>query len=225
MRRRLLFLTALAIILVVALATGADLLAEAAFPGAKRPPSVPTKEHALAAYGKLPLAFTANAGQIDPRVRYSAQGGGLSVFLTREEAMLALERPATKGKRKGAALALRFLGANRRVAIHGERPEQGRVNYLLGNDPTKWHTGLRTYERVVYRNLWPGVDMAFTGQSGTLKYEFLVRPGAASTRSGLPTAARSGSRLTGRETCDFAHRSVFSPTRGRRVTNSSPASG
>jgi hypothetical protein len=178
MRRRLLFLTALAIILVAALATGGDRPAAAAFREAKRQPSAPMKQQALAAYAKLPLAFVANAGQTDARVRYSAQGAGLAVFLTRREAMLALERPATKGKRKGAALALRFLGANRHVAIRAERPEQGRVNYLLGTDPVKWLTGLRTYERVVYRNLWPGVDMFFYGENGRLKYEFLVRPGA-----------------------------------------------
>ena len=65
----------------------------------------------LAAYGKIPLAFTANAGQTDERVRYSAQGAGFSVFLTRGEAMFALQRPGKQGKGKGAALALRFLGA------------------------------------------------------------------------------------------------------------------
>ncbi len=140
-----------------------------------RSPRSATKQKALDAYGKLPLAFTANAGQTDSRVRYSAQGAGFSVFLTRREAMLALQRP---GKQKGAALALRFLGANRNVAIRGERLAPRRVNYLLGNDPSKWHTGLRTYERVVYRNLWPGVDMAYAGHGGKLKYEFLVRPGA-----------------------------------------------
>jgi len=137
-----------------------------------------SKRQALAAYAKLPLAFTANAGQTDPRVRYSAQGAGFSVFLTRKEAMLDLRRPGTKDKRKGAALALRFLGSNPNVAIRGERPGSGRVTYLLGNDPARWHTGLRTYERVVYRNLWPGVDMLFMGQSGKLKVEFRVRPGA-----------------------------------------------
>jgi hypothetical protein len=166
------------IILVAALATGGDRPAAAAFREAKRQPSAPMKQQALAAYAELPLAFVANAGQTDARVRYSTQGAGFAVFLTRREAMLALERPATKGKRKEAALGLRFLGANRRVAIRAERPEQGRVNYLLGNDPTKWHTRLRTYERVVYRNLWLGVDMVFHGENGRLKYEFLVRPGA-----------------------------------------------
>ena len=107
--------------------------------------------------------------------------------------MLALQRPG-KQAGKGAALALRFLGANRNVAIRGERPAPGRVNYLLGNDPAKWHTGLRTYERVVYRDLWPGVDMAFHGQSGKLKYEFLVRPGARV--SDIRLAYRGAKRLS-----------------------------
>ena len=152
--------------------------AQASSKKARGPTASATKQQALAAYGKLPLSFTANAGQTDARVRYSAQGAGFSVFLTRREAMLSLKRPGKQGRGRGVALALRFLGSNRNVAIRGERPGPGRVNYLLGNDPAKWRTGLRTYERVVYRNLWPGVDMVFAGQNGTLKYEFLVRPGA-----------------------------------------------
>ena len=115
-----------------------------------------------------------NAGQTDRRVRYSAQGGR-PLGLPHAHGGDALAPASGQG---GVALALRFLGANPNVAIHGERLGPGRVNYLLGNDPAKWHTGLRTYERVVYRNLWPGVDMVFHGQNGTLKYEFLVRPGA-----------------------------------------------
>ena len=152
--------------------------AQASSKKARRSTASATKQQALAAYGKLPLAFTANAGQTDARVRYSAQGAGFSVFLTRREAMLSLQRPGKQRRGRGVALALRFLGSNRNVAIRGERPGPGRVNYLLGNDPAKWRTGLRTYERVVYRNLWPGVDMVFAGQNGELKYEFLVRPGA-----------------------------------------------
>ena len=152
--------------------------AQASSKKARRSTASATKQQALAAYGKLPLAFIANAGQTDARVRYSAQGAGFSVFLTRREAMLALQRPGKQRRGRGVALALRFLGSNRNVAIRGERPGPGRVNYLLGNDPAKWRTGLRTYERVVYRNLWPGVDMVFAGQNGKLKYEFLVRPGA-----------------------------------------------
>jgi hypothetical protein len=176
-------------------------------------------KQASAAYGNLPLAFTANAGETDSRVRYSAQAGGLSVFFTRKEAMLALQRP-----RKGVALALRFLGSNPNVAIGGERPESGRVNYLIGNDPAKWRTGLRTYERVVYRNLWPGVDVVFAGQNGKLKYEFLVRPGARASEIRLAYRGAKRLSLDRQGTCASAHRSASSPTRGRRATSSSPIS-
>jgi hypothetical protein len=153
------------------------LAAPAARPAAERtaapaPLAGASKGQALAAYGRLPLAFVPNRGQTDPRVRYSAQQAGMSVFFTRGEAVLAL----AKGKR-GAALALRFLGASP-AAIEGRRPGPGRVNYLLGNDPAKWRTGLPTYGQVVYRNLWPGVDMVFRGAAGRLTYEFVLRPGA-----------------------------------------------
>jgi len=131
-------------------------------------------EAGFAAYGKLPLSFVRNAGQLDRRVHYSAQAAGASFFFTRKEAVYSFPQ----NKKPSLALRLRFVGANRNVAIRGERLAPGRVNYLLGNDPSKWHTGLRTYQRVVYRNLWPGVDMAFAGRGGELKYEFLVRSGA-----------------------------------------------
>jgi Beta-propeller repeat len=141
-------------------------------------PTALAKRQAVGAYARLPLAFTANAGQTDSRVRYYARGAGFSIFLTRREAVIALRRPG-KGRRTARAmLALGFLGANRNVVLGTERPQKGRVNYLIGNDPSKWHTGLETYARVAYRNLWPGIDLVVHGLHGRVKYEFLVRPGA-----------------------------------------------
>jgi len=138
-----------------------------------------SKRQALASYGKLPLAFVPNRGQTDARVRYSAQQAGMSIFFTRSEAVLALAK--AKGK---TALALRFMGASP-SAIEGQRPGPGKVSYLLGNKPANWHTGLPTYGQVVYRSLWPGVDMAFKGAGGRLEYEFLLRPGARVSNIGL----------------------------------------
>ncbi len=188
MRRRVLFLTAPVIVLVAALTTGADRRAEAAFHGAKGPPSAPSKRQALATYAKLPLSFTPNAGQFDRRVRYATQAGSSSVFFTRRGIVLSL----AKGKR-GAALRLGFLGANRAPPIVGTRPGPGRVNYLLGNDPARWQTNLPTYEEMVYRRLWPGVDLHLRGENGQLKYEFRLAPGAEPSRIRL--AYRGQERL------------------------------
>jgi hypothetical protein len=44
-------------------------------------------------YGKLPLSFEANAGQVNPAVKFLSRGLGYTLFLTGDEAVLALEKP------------------------------------------------------------------------------------------------------------------------------------
>jgi Beta-propeller repeat len=88
-----------------------------------------------------------------------------------------VKRPGAP-KSRGFALAWRFLGANPRVVLSGEERAPGKVNYLRGRDPAGWRTGLSRYGQVVYRELWPGVDLVLRGRPGELKYEFRVRPGA-----------------------------------------------
>lgn len=48
--------------------------------------------HLAADYGKLPLSFEANQGQVDSQVRFTSRGNGYSLFLTDKEAVLALSR-------------------------------------------------------------------------------------------------------------------------------------
>src|ERR1051326_3513527 len=49
-----------------------------------------TKVHVVEAYGKLPLAFEANEGQADARVKFLSRGGGYTLFLTNKAAVLEL---------------------------------------------------------------------------------------------------------------------------------------
>ena len=54
-------------------------------------PSHAEQARAIGAYGNLPLGFEANQGQTDSRVRFLSRGGGYSLFLTPNEAVLALQ--------------------------------------------------------------------------------------------------------------------------------------
>ena len=49
-------------------------------------------------YASLPLAFEANQGQTDPRVKFLSRGAGYTVFLTRDEAVLSLPTRASRAK-------------------------------------------------------------------------------------------------------------------------------
>jgi beta-propeller repeat-containing protein len=53
--------------------------------------------------------------------------------------------------------------------------------YFKGPE-NQWKTGLRTYARVIYPDLWPGSDLVYEGSGRQLKYTFHVNPGADPAR-------------------------------------------
>jgi hypothetical protein len=142
---------------------------------------------------KLPLSFVPNRGQADPRSLYQAQGGGLSLFFGRRHVALAFN----EGKR-GAALDLRFIGANPDAQLVPGDRGKGVVNYVSGSDPAKRRVGLPTYGQLVYRDLWPGIDMVFSGRRDRLEYSFRLTPGADPARIRMQYAGASSLALGAR---------------------------
>lgn len=127
----------------------------------------------FSAYGQLPLTFEANAGQVDPSVRFIGRSQGFTLFLTDREAVLSARGTSSKE----AVVRLRLAGgAPRRPS--GSNPLPTRSNYLLGNDPSRWHTGVPHYGQVRYEGVYPGVDLVYRGNPGQLEYDFVIAPGA-----------------------------------------------
>src|SRR5688572_15047622 len=138
-----------------------------------------------AAYGKLPLHFERNDGQTDPSVRYLARGNGYTLFLTADEAVLALKPSGgatAKLNERGTDAAIvraRLVGARKDAQVVGEEPLLGKSNYFIGNDPSKWRTDVPQFSRVTYREVWPGIDLTYYGSNQQeLEYDFVVEPGA-----------------------------------------------
>jgi hypothetical protein len=124
----------------------------------------------------LPLSFELNQGQTDSRVKFLSRGNGYALFLTPSEMVLGLSRPDTKAT---GVLRMRLVGANKQdPQISGRDALPGTVNYLVGNDPAQWRSGIPTYAKVEYDAVYPGVDLVFYGNGRTLEYDFVVAPGA-----------------------------------------------
>src|SRR5438477_2363159 len=142
------------------------------------------------AYGKLPLSFEANQGQADRRVKFLSRGSGYTLFLTGDEAVLALrsrqssvvsgqlQKTTDHGLRTTDTLRMKLLGANRAAKVTALEELPGKSNYLVGNDPQKWRTNLPTYAKVKYQGVYPGIDVVYYGSHGQLEYDFVVAPGA-----------------------------------------------
>jgi Beta-propeller repeat/Abnormal spindle-like microcephaly-assoc'd, ASPM-SPD-2-Hydin len=154
----------------------------------------PDSARIVASYGKLPLAFEANQGQSDPQVKFLSRGAGYSLFLTSNEAVLALheasrQEPALPGAKvrtapekisreiKSAVLHMKLVGSNAKTEVTGQDELAGKSNYFIGNDPKKWHTNVRQFGKVGYKNVYPGVDLVYYGHQRELEYDFVMQPG------------------------------------------------
>ncbi len=120
---------------------------------------------------KLPLAFEANRGQTDPRVKFFSRQNGSELFLTSNSAVLRL-----RGSQY--PFTLQFQGASLTANVKGLDQLPGYQNYLRGNDPRKWQTNVPTFRKVVYEEIYPGINLAYYGNRRDLEYDFELAPGA-----------------------------------------------
>ena len=159
-------------------------------------PSTPIKadkENTLKAYGKLPLYFIKNKGQIDPKVRFYVKTSGQTLYFTDEGIVFDLFRgekeagKGTEGTEKGPqtsgvkterlVFSLGFENAQKGILIEGLDRQGAGINYFVGNDKSKWKAGISTYKGVVYKGVYKEIDLKVFGNGKDIEYEFIVNPG------------------------------------------------
>jgi hypothetical protein len=181
--------------------------ADAMVPKAKTEPELPAR------YGAIPLSFELNQGQTDSEVRFVSHGTGYVLFLTKREAViefqqqeattLALQKmkptkrklfesgkfyrgsPRSHKSRKTQTVRVAMADANPNPNIESLEQLPGKSNYFIGNDPHKWRTGIPTFERVKYSEIYPGIDLVYYGKQRQLEFDFVVAPGADPGNIGL----------------------------------------
>jgi len=127
----------------------------------------------------FPLFFEPNVGQTDGRVKFLARGSGYGLFLTADEAVLALQHRAAKGQpAKSNVVRMHLEGASSTARIEGRELLPGTSNYFIGNDPSKWRRGISQFARVEYQRVYPGVDLVYYGNQRQLEYDFRIAPEA-----------------------------------------------
>ena len=159
-------------------------------------PDKADKESILAAYANLPLYFIENKGQLDPKVRFYVKTSGQTLYFTDEKIVFDLfrggkgakddRRDPEKGlheageKREQLVFSLKFENVKEGVLIEGFEPQEAGINYFVGNDKSKWRTGIPTYNGIVYKGVYEGIDLKVFGDGKDMEYEFIVNPGGNS---------------------------------------------
>jgi hypothetical protein len=122
---------------------------------------------------RIPFGFVENRGETDAAVRFIANGDDMKAWFQTDGIVI---------QRGGASVREQFVGASRGAAIEAFDDTGASVNFLRGDDPTRWRTGLPLYGGIRYHEVWPGIDIVYRGESGHLKAEYLVGAGADLSR-------------------------------------------
>ena len=131
-------------------------------------------EFARAAYFRLPLRFEPATAQTTTDA-FVARGSGYAVAVSAAGASLLLGDGSQNGPRR---LTMSLTGGDRHARAKTRRVLPGLSNYLIGNEPSRWITGVRGYGEIEYRGVYRGVDIVYYGNQQKLEYDFVVAPGA-----------------------------------------------
>jgi len=153
------------------------------------------KAGVIKTYGKLPLYFIENNGQVDNKVSFYERGAGHATFFTSKGVVIGLTKgdvkvdktarlgdikklEAKKSEKVNTdAVSLSFVGANAKAKIITDEKKSGHVNYFVGNDKSKWRSGIPTYGVVTYKEVYKNIDIKFYGNNRQLEHDVIVSPG------------------------------------------------
>jgi hypothetical protein len=76
----------------------------------------------------------------------------------------------------GKRIELGMVHGSKTPCIEGLERLRADTNYLVGTQK-QWRTGVPNYARVLYHDVYPGVDLVYYGNNGELEYDFQLQAG------------------------------------------------
>lgn len=140
--------------------------------------------------------FIENKGQWPDEVLYSTRINGLDAWITKNGVLYdfykleEIEKPLIKeeafpGKSEhkeytkfGHKVWYTFQGNNSLVNTLGKEKQEAYYNYLIGNDPGKHASNVGLYKEALVKNVYNGIDIRFYFDKGSIRYDYVVHPGA-----------------------------------------------
>ena len=143
----------------------------------------------LALDGLTQEGFVENKGQWPAQVNHKLQVSGGSLFLEDhaltywlfDPVVFQFLHPSDNTETPPELLnshvyKTHFIGSQQPV-VSQENPTGAYYNYYLGNDPSLWANHAEAFDRVLYADLYDGIDVRYTITNQAIKYDILVRPG------------------------------------------------
>ena len=155
-------------------------------------------------FGKFPLYFITNKGQVNKKAKFYAKASRYTLWLTKHGLIfdrVKKTHPAPSGhpSQEGSIRKLPhsphspyspyspkihrdvsrlvFFNANKNPEMVPLEESAYKVNFLKGNDPSGWHGHVPTSRAVLYKGLYKNIDLKVYGIEKQIEYDWIVKPG------------------------------------------------
>lgn len=166
------------------------------------------------------IEFVENKGQWDKSVKFMSNAGNgafylqakgftvvqhdqkdLTLLMNKVHQNQALQRVTPNKKTlKSHAYNVEFINANPSAQIVPDKALSSVNNYFIGNDKSKWASNCKIYGAVIYKNVYPGIDVRYYNDAGNrLKYDIIAQPGADISKIALRYKGVDGLKVKNKE--------------------------
>jgi len=146
-------------------------------------------------YGKIPLYFIPNQGQVNEEALFYAKATSYRLWLTKKglvfDSTIRQERQDSAGhntelqnyrvteslKYERDVSRLIFLNANNNPEVIMADKTDHKVNYFIGRNSSKWKIDIPTSKAILYRGLYNNIDLRIYGVEKQIEYDWIVKPG------------------------------------------------
>ncbi len=140
--------------------------------------------------------FTENKGQVcnqyhkpNPSVLFGTSAGNVNIHLKKRGLSYQLYKqrddlnnyPAAKQQKTDymdiCRIDVEWKGCNTNIPVEKIAEVSGHTNYYLEHVP-EGITHVKSFEEIMYKNVYPGINAKFYSHKGLFKYDFIVQAGA-----------------------------------------------
>ena len=140
-------------------------------------------------------------GQANPQFQYIVRGVNFAAGFTPDSIAATVvwfpgdtELDTRSSQARANTISLRFAGAGS-ATITGTNPIKVSVNTVLSQDKAGWRNQIPSFASLIYKNLYPGVQMVVNGDFRRLEYGFLLEPTASLNRTRIAVKGAEKFRL------------------------------
>ena len=138
--------------------------------------NIPNEEKIKQNIANMKGFFTNNQGQLEnDEIFFTSSGSDKTFGFCESSVLIRLSKKIKDNLTESSIVKLTFENSNK-VIPKGIEELNHKSNYFIGNDSTKWKRHVPNYEKIVYENLYDGIDLVYYFNKNGLKYDWVIKP-------------------------------------------------